>query len=324
MRKYILFLCISLAVYSQKVGINGAKFLNVGIGARAAGMAEAFVPVADDASAVFWNPAGIAKTEGKISVFFDHNEWWAGTAFNSIAVVGKRSEMEGWGVFLSLFDSGEIEQTLVENENTGRYVSYTAFQTGISYAKYLTEKFVVGLNLKYFSEIYPSPEEGTPSPRVHDVAIDIGTLFHTDFKSLRLGMSLTNFGPDARPSGSYLDYADGVIQDSAKSYKHYPLPLTFRGGLAMEVLESDKQSLTLSVVGVHPSDNLERLSIGMEYAVHNEFAKLFLRTGYELNRDTGGFSSGIGIKVPFLALDVSYSDGGFLPWVTRVSLNLVF
>ena len=44
----------------DKVGTVGAQFLKINIGARATGMGGSFTAVADDASAVYWNPAGLA------------------------------------------------------------------------------------------------------------------------------------------------------------------------------------------------------------------------------------------------------------------------
>lgn len=43
--------------------LNGAD-LGMGVGARAIGMAGAFTAVADDATAYFWNPAGLTQVEG--------------------------------------------------------------------------------------------------------------------------------------------------------------------------------------------------------------------------------------------------------------------
>lgn len=48
-------LCVLLVV-----GVAGAAEAQAPLGTRAAGMAGAFVGVADDASAVYWNPAGLA------------------------------------------------------------------------------------------------------------------------------------------------------------------------------------------------------------------------------------------------------------------------
>ena len=47
----------------EKVGTFGGQFLKIGVGARAAGMGGAYVAMTDDATAVFWNAAGIARVE---------------------------------------------------------------------------------------------------------------------------------------------------------------------------------------------------------------------------------------------------------------------
>ncbi len=57
-------------VWSQaKVGTTGAQFLELGVSARAMGMAEAFTAVADDISAVYYNPAGLTSLYGKEAGF---------------------------------------------------------------------------------------------------------------------------------------------------------------------------------------------------------------------------------------------------------------
>ena len=52
----------------------GVLFLLISPGVRADGMGEAFVAIADDASAVYWNPGGLAFQERK-EFFFMHSNW---------------------------------------------------------------------------------------------------------------------------------------------------------------------------------------------------------------------------------------------------------
>ena len=58
----------------QRVGISTAQFLKIGVGARSIGMGESFVAVADDAEALYWNPAGLTLTN-QTTAFFSHTSW---------------------------------------------------------------------------------------------------------------------------------------------------------------------------------------------------------------------------------------------------------
>ena len=54
-----ILILLSAAVASAQVGRTGVPFLLIAPGARAAGMGEAFIAIADDATSVHWNPAGL-------------------------------------------------------------------------------------------------------------------------------------------------------------------------------------------------------------------------------------------------------------------------
>jgi len=60
-----MVLCAAVTSYAgvQFEKLNGSD-LGMGVGARAIGMGGAFVAVADDSSATFWNPAGLTEVEG--------------------------------------------------------------------------------------------------------------------------------------------------------------------------------------------------------------------------------------------------------------------
>ena len=58
----IFLIIISSLINAQSnVATTSAAFLEIGPGARSIGMGSAFVSVADDASSIYWNPAGIVN-----------------------------------------------------------------------------------------------------------------------------------------------------------------------------------------------------------------------------------------------------------------------
>jgi len=91
-RALIVAVCLLLPLTAEgaqifeKVGTLGGQSLKIGVGARAAAMGDAYVAIADDATAVYWNPAGIARLSGQ-SVTVNHTAWPADILFDQAAYV---------------------------------------------------------------------------------------------------------------------------------------------------------------------------------------------------------------------------------------------
>src|SRR5262245_1106221 len=77
-------LLCSTGLQAASKGTSGAQFLRIGVGARGPGMAGAFSPIADDASSIFWNPAGLARMD-KREVQVSYNAYFKDTASQFIA-----------------------------------------------------------------------------------------------------------------------------------------------------------------------------------------------------------------------------------------------
>ena len=326
-RLLIVLLIIPLLLFGQfaKVGSSGAKFLNVGIGTHSMGMGQAFVAVGNDAEAIFWNPAGIAMSMGT-SILVDRVNHWAGIGLNSVAITQTLGFAGVFGFFYSGLSSGEWEEvTAEEPSGTDTYVDYRAFQTGISYARFLTDQFAFGINIKMVREDYPDSYRNS-----HDVsgfAMDIGGYYKTGFRDLTIGLSIQHFGPDVKPDGRYQDYEDGVVVNPEEEFESYPLPIMFRGGLAMTVYEVEQLSAMVAVDLIHPSDNLERYAMGAEISI---LEILKLRTGYiwDLgeNEGVGTYNFGVGIAQQTATgrfeFGYSYVYGNRMPAIHRISIIL--
>jgi len=323
--------CID-AFGQSKAGSSAAQFLKIGVGARAIGMGDAFAAVSDDALALYWNPAGLALLK-KYALTMTHTEWFAGLSHDFVGVVVPLGE-NAFGASATFLNSDDIEiTTLLQPEGTGIYYNATDMAISVSYARSLLEVLSVGVNAKFiYQKLHNESATG--------VGMDVGTLLDTGFKGLRIGMCLSNFGGDMKLDGTDLIVpynAGGNIAitpdvESKLSTESWPLPMNFRVGIATDIVGSEGKSifssesnrLTLAIDANHPTDNVERGSIGVEYAWHNLVA---LRAGYKYNYDEEDLTLGGGVKATIehveLLVDYAWADLGRLGPVHRFTLGFV-
>ena len=162
-------------------------------------------------------------------------------------------------------------------------------------------------------------------------AIDLGTLYRTGFRGLNIAMSILNFGPEVKFSGDYIDYSDPLSyiaqpEPEPKSFEKYSLPINFRFGVSMDLINTGAHRLISAFDMVHPNNNLEQYNIGFEYSMNRMF---YLRSGYRFNTDEGGLSLGAGINLKMgesfnLRTDYSYADMGILKSIHRFSVGFDF
>ena len=322
----LLFLAIGLNAQFGKIGNNGVKFLDIEVDARGIGMGGAYGSIAEGAPAVFWNPGGVALGKG-INIFTHYNRWWGGIMHGVFSFTYDLGLNGVVGVFFNGVYSGDIEETTVDQpDGTGSYVSYYGIAGGVTYSRFLTDRFAFGVNLKGLREIYP-PTHTVSRCLTTGICLDVGGLYRTDFRDMKVGIALFNFGPDIKPTGNYDDFSDGVVVDTVKEFKPYPTPTGFRGGISMLVYEMEGVKVIGAFDVYHPSDNVERYSVGLETTVYNMVS---IRAGYCFGRDDNilGFNGGIGINAPIgagkMAVDFAYSDARYLPGIYRVSVKLGF
>lgn len=327
-----LLVSIGFAEEVTKTGTTAGKFLSIDVGARSVAMGGAFVAVANDASAMFWNAAGIA-TLSNPEVFVSYTKWLADINYNYSGFV---LPLKNWGTFglnASFLSMEAMEKTTIDEPNgTGEYFDAGSFAFGICYAKSLTDRFAIGFNGKYIREsIYHSRAQG--------VALDIGTLFTTPLYDMKLGMSISNFGTKMRMTGDdmlvqhdidpMISGNNGNISADLRT-DAFDLPLILRIGVSLDLLQGvENNHLVLSIDALHPNDNKECLNLGCEYMYRNQ---IFLRAGYKslFSPDSQqGLTLGGGIRLGIsngrkLALDYAYQDFGILTNVQRFSIGFLF
>lgn len=314
-----------------KVGTTAAQFLKLGVGARPISLGGAFVAEANDLSALYWNPAGLARLNGS-SLQLALTDYLAGVDYS---FAGFGTNLGNAGVLaasLIFLDSGTMQVRTEEMpEGTGEEFNVRNFALQVSYGKALTDKFSVGTTVKYIQEsIWHSSASA--------IAFDIGVLFTTPYENLRLGANMANFGPKMRMQGRDILFSEdpdpqqqGNVEIVNAQYltDAHPLPLIFKIGLAWDAVNLPDHSVVLLTDASHPNDNSEYINVGMEYTFRD---LLSLRTGMKNLLETDGeqgltFGAGLNFRLDRalrIRFDYAYADFGRLEETHWLTLDLSF
>jgi hypothetical protein len=331
-RKFAIILVALLMAGSasanfSKVGASGAQFLKIGVGSKYQAMGEASVAVANDIYATYWNPAGLAEIENT-AVGFTNVNWILDINLNYVALAKYFEDVGVFGLSATVLSMGDQEITTFEQQDgTGNSYSAASYAVGLSYARQLTSRFAFGGTVKYLGErIHNEKSEG--------FAFDFGTLLYTGFRSLRLGMSISNMGPELRFTGPDLNVGydaqngEGANQPVGAELKTtpYELPMTFRLGAAYDIDMRPSSILTLSGELKHPNDNNQQVALGAEFGFNDHF---FLRAGHKFNYDEEGLTLGGGLNTSIsngtsIIIDYAWQDFGRLQSTHRFSVGFTF
>jgi hypothetical protein len=313
----------------NRVGTTAGQFLKIGAGARPIGMGGSYVALANDITAVYWNPAGLSRVNGNGEAIFNHAAWLADTDYNFAAVSLNVTGFGSLGLQVISFSTPEQDVRTIRNpEGTGQKWSGNFISLGLTYARRLTDKFSIGFTGKYVQEkIFNARSQGA--------AFDLGILYITPVNSLTLGASITNFGSKMRLDGRDLFFNEdppttpqGGVSEVPAKYRteQFDLPLNLKMGLAWRAMQTENIRLILSVDGTQPNDNSEYVNSGIELGILNT---VFLRGGYKSwlkENSEEGFTFGAGIKYDAvgtnLKLDFGWADYGRLNDVKFVSFAI--
>lgn len=276
---------------------RNAPYLRLGAGARALGMGGAFVGVADDATAAYWNPAGLTWLNGwevtgmySAGMNVDRTHNYVGVARNSY-----------WGAYAAQWlnaGTSDIEQ----RDETGAYLGDFDFSDN-ALSLSLAKRWDVasfGITGKYLRESLGAEIEGNDA--INGFGLDLGMgLEMNDYA--RLGIAVQNIAGKL-----------GTIDQVNK------IPATLRAGVALMPMEGMTAAFDIEKTR---DDEDYHFHAGGEYAVGmTEDISAALRMG--LNHDK--FAGGLGIGVNFMRFDYAYvvEPESFLDENHRFSVSLRF
>jgi hypothetical protein len=186
----------------QDGGMEG-EFLAWGAGARSSALGKAYVAVVDDATATYWNPAGLAWMS-RMEVSALHAVLWEGLNYDYLSVAFPTVEMGSVGVFGTILTVGGGERRNHENDVVAGSFGMVKSGFGVSYAMELWTDFSWGVSLKHIGRSVDAQQSGfittdvgfrwMPLPRLfvggvfqHGVAIRYGDTEDGLPAKLRLG-----------------------------------------------------------------------------------------------------------------------------------------
>jgi|TARA_B110000014_G_scaffold245382_1_gene217291 hypothetical protein len=288
---------------NDKVGSSAFKFLNIQTDAHGAALGG-LAAQASGANALFWNPAGIAGSEG-IGVSAGMTQWLVETQVMNAGVV---MPMMGGTVGLSLVsvNYGDIMKS-GWGEESGQFIfqpnqgSFTATDMSLqaSYGKSLSDKFSLGATTKMISQKIDDVS-------ISGLAFDIGTQFNTGYRGISMGAVVSNFGPDV----------DSQAPEDA-SYEEFPgmsLPMTFSFGVVGEAIPGLNAGLNV----LKQADMAQEFIFNGEYSVAGLAS---LRFSYNISNEQQPMSFGFGLGMAGVTANVAISTPQHFDPVMRFGIG---
>ncbi|MFH1415145.1 MAG: PorV/PorQ family protein [Elusimicrobiota bacterium] len=297
-RIFIIFLVCSCIFVSGISGAvkSGANFLKFGIGARPLGMGGAYVAVADDVNALWWNPAGIAVMKDR-EITLMHNEVGEDVYHQFLAYTQPVTKLRGnIGGSLSYLSVSRIQGYSAGGVSTGKLDAYD-LGVNLTYAAMIVKGVYGGTSLKLI-------QEKLDTKKAAAFALDAGGLWKTSIDGLGFGFNIQNIGKGLK-----------FINETS------PLPLNFKVGTAYSFSVFGNETI-MALDANFPSDYSTYYNIGGECRFYELFA---IRAGYKTKDDlANGLRLGGGLKGKNLKVDYAWMPRGDLEDSHRIAVTIRF
>ena len=291
-----MIFCGQRPVWASGPGTTGADILNIGIGARAIGMGEAYVAQADDVSSLYWNPAGLALMQER-QASFSYDQMYQDLKFQN-GSIGIPLDNGAIGGSLSYLSYGDIQGFAPDGTPTGNQTAYSGVAT--LGAAWLGNQWSAGANIKGVQE---KLADETATAAAFDLGGNVIYPKPVLGGTMRFGAVVQNLGSDIK----FEQQSD-------------PLPMDWKLGVAAVQMLDKKLNVSLDYTSPKGDDSY--VSGGFEYWLVPFVA---LRAGYVNSKNEGnGMRAGIGLRIKGVSFDYAYAGQGELGMSHRYELSFRF
>jgi hypothetical protein len=280
----LVFLLFAVfTVVHAGTGTTGAQFLKISPAARPTAMGNAFVGLADDVNAIYYNPAGLSFISGG-EVMLMHNQWFEEINVEHLAYAQNMEDIGSIGVAGTLTSAGDIDK--FDNAGVDLDTTYTANDTMflVAYSRLLGGgEIAVGGDIKII-------QQQIEEEQAQGFAVDLGVMY----QPLHIGVVIQNIGAPMK----FISEGD-------------PLPANLRLGTGQNLLDGN-----LNLVGDlrYYFDGQSSIGLGAEYIYDMENITLAIRTGYDTFYSNigglAGFSLGFGGYMGPCKIDIVWCPYG--------------
>ncbi|MCG2726859.1 MAG: PorV/PorQ family protein, partial [Elusimicrobia bacterium] len=265
------------SLFAQDPGTTSSNFLKIPVGARQTALGSAFTAVSDDASAIYYNPSGLAQLI-KPEINFTQNKYFEGISQSWLsgvypAMAGQKTIGFAFN-YLSVpsFDAYDNNDNKIGSVSARDMAIYFSYADSLkSNSKYINS-FLYGASLKYINERLANEKAG-------GFALDLGLMVKPKIKNLKFGIM-----------------AENIVSSEIKFINEgYKLPFNLKFGSSYKIKGQDTGHWTnFSLDFNFPQDNRNYITVGIE----NRFYEIFaLRVGYNSFGDiSDGINLGFGIE----------------------------
>ncbi|HEY2807085.1 MAG TPA: PorV/PorQ family protein [Gemmatimonadales bacterium] len=335
MHKRSLFLAVGLLALTSVVaraqvlgqhsntayGTTSAEFLLMAPTARGVALGEAFSALTTDASALYYNPAGVsqlARPELQVST----TSYLASTRYSWLGMAlpfggGARAVGFSFGSFG--FSDQPVYTVDDPTGSSGNVYSVSESYVGLTYSQQFSDRFAAGFTAKYINDAL-GDVSGTA------FAIDFGTSFHATVggKPIRAAFTVQNLGTTLRHNGHVLDVTvdrpppqgqQDQPQEPASAAlksKDWPLPVQFRVALAYDVFSTAMSRFSLMGEFAQPNNNDPNFSFAGEYNVNlgSSGFQIAPRVSYTY-QPANSFSAPANGTANYAGFDTGLSNGSY-------------